>query len=142
MATSDKLNEKLSLTTVALELFKTRSMQPGTTPNQLAIHCFRDAKAFLAITEQLVAGEIDLNVEDSNPLDSAFAPNLKRTHPINLMSRSWGDIKKVEAALAELEANPAADVYEPYGWGKPEVNQARVLFPTVVQRSQQLAKTK
>lgn len=142
MPVMEKMTEKLSLGAVALELFKTRSMQLGTTPQQLAIHCFRDAKAFLTIVEQLAAGELDLNVEDTNPLDAAYAPNLKRTHPINLMSRAWGDIKKVQAALADLDANPAAETYEPYGWGKPEVNQARALFPAVVQRSQQLVKVK
>ncbi len=142
MALDEQSDDKMSLTSVALELFKMRSMQSGTTPQQLAINCFRDAKVFLEITDQLTAGEIELSVDDRNPLDTAFAPNLKRTHPINLMSREWGDIKKVQSVLADLEANPAADAYEPYAWGKPETNQARALFPAVVHRFQQLSSMK
>jgi hypothetical protein len=140
MDSSEKTSDKWNLNAVALELFKARSMHPGTTPQQLAITCFRDAQAFLKVTDQLVAGEIELVNSDANPLDVAFAPNLKRTHPINLMSREWGDIAKVQTALTDLDANPAADTYEPYSWGKPEVNQARALFPAVVQRSQLLSK--
>ncbi len=130
------------LESVALELFKARSAAQVGNPRQLAIGCFRDAKAFLATTERVLAGELDVSNDETNPLDIAFAPNLKRTHPINLMSREWGDFRKVQAALAELESDPAAEFYEPYSWGKPEVNQARALFPAVADRACQFANSK
>lgn len=137
MTTSRTSNDTLSLTDVALELFKTRSMSPGINPEQLAIDCFRSAKSFLAVSELVQSGEIAAIDNDTNPLDVACAPNLKKTHPVNLMSRAWGDVKKVESVLAELEADPSAESYEPFGWGRPEVNQARALFPAVVNRAQQ-----
>lgn len=142
MATAEKTNEKMNLASVALELFKGRSLHHGVTPRQLAIGCFRDAAAFLAAADEALAGKIDWSAEDTNPLDSAFAPNLKKTHPINLMSRAWGDLKKVRATLAELDANPAAESYDPFSWGKPEVNQARALFPAVVNRAKQFTESK
>lgn len=142
MATTEKTTEKMNLASVALELFKGRSLQHGVTPKQLAIGCFRDAAAFLAAAEEALSGKIDWFAEDTNPLDSAFAPNLKRTHPINLMSRAWSDLKKVQAALGELDANPAAESYDLYGWGKPEVNQARALFPAIINRARQFTEVK
>ena len=142
MTGSEKSTEKLSLPFIALELFKGRSLQSGVNPRQLAIDCFRDATIFAAAAQEVQSGNADLFVEETNPLDLAYAPNLKRTHPINLMSRAWGNLQKVQAALADLDAHPSAAFYEPYGWGKPEINQARALFPAVVNRAKQLASTK
>ena len=142
MTGSEKSTEKLSLPLIALELFKGRSLQPGVNPHQLAINCFRDATVFLAATNEVQSGNADLFTEEANALDLAYAPNLKRTHPINLMSRAWGNLQKVQAALADLDAHPSAEFYEPYGWGKPEINQARALFPAVVSRAKQLASAK
>jgi len=139
MTNSEPIHDPLNLTSVALELFKSRSIHQGASPRQLAIGCFRDATAFLAAADDVLSGEIDLSDEDTNPLDPAFAPNLKKTHPINLMSRVWGDLNKVRDVLDELEASPAADSYEPLSWGKPEVNQARALFPAVVHRAKQVS---
>ena len=142
MTISEHSNSALDITAVALELFKERSSQIGISPKQLAIECFRDATTFTNIAEDVMSGEIDLIAEDTNPLDVAFAPNLKKTHPVNLMSRAWGDLNQVRTVLAELDANPAAEQYAPYGWGKPEVNQARALFPAVVNRAAQFSKFK
>jgi hypothetical protein len=142
MTNSETSQTGLDVTAVALELFKERSSQGGISPRQLAIECFRDATIFTDVAEDVATSGIDLITEDSNPLDVAFAPNLKKTHPINLMSRTWGDVNRVEQALADLDANPGAEQYEPYGWGKPEVNQARALFPAVVDRAKQFATAK
>lgn len=142
MAPSDKSAPSPRLNDIALELFKSRSPQAGITPQQLAMNCFRDARVFLEVADQVVSKTWDSVPEDTNPLDVAFAPNLKRTHPINLMSRAWGDIKLVQKALADLNANPKAESYELYGWGKPEINQARALFPAVIQRAAQVPLSK
>ena len=142
MATSDRSMTTPSLTSVALELFKERSSQMGVSPQQLAITCFRDAQVFLDTAQQVLDAKLDPNEDDKNPLDIAFAPNLKRTHPINLMSRTWGNLKLVREALAALDANPKLEFYEPHSWGKPEVNQARALFPAVISRANQFAVAK
>lgn len=68
-------------------IFSRCSAQSGISSHQLAMTCFRDAKIFLEAAELVDAGKLDFLEEDTNPLDVAFAPNLKRTHPINLMSR-------------------------------------------------------
>lgn len=142
MAAAEKTRDSSQLTSVALELFKERSSHAGISPEQLAIDCYRDATAFLATTADVLSGKIDLQFEDANPLDEAFAPNLKRTHPINLMSQAWGDLEKVRTVISVLDANPAAESYETYSWGKPEVGQARALFPAVISRARQLAAEK
>ncbi len=142
MTTSEKSTETLSLPFIALELFKGRSLQSGVNPRQLAMSCFQDATVFIAAAQDFQSGKKELFAEQTNPLDLACAPNLKRTHPINLMSRAWGNLQKVQAALADLDAHPNAEFYEPYGWGKPEINQARALFPAVVSRAKQLTSTK
>lgn len=127
--TDQKANSNLlDLTAIALKLFTARMAHSQCTPEALVRTCFRDAKAFITGAADILTSGVDVFAEDNNPLDVAFAPNLKKTHPLNLMSRAWGDLKLVQNALAELEANPVAESYEPYGWGKPEVNQARVLF--------------
>ncbi|HEY0984650.1 hypothetical protein [Schlesneria sp. T3-172] len=141
MPVTEKNTESLNRSMVALELFKARSVSGGGSPRQLAISCFRDAMVFLEAAYEIQSGRADLSADES-PLDPAFAPNLKRTHPINLMSRVWGDLRKVQEALADLDANPGADYYEPYSWSKPEVNQARALFPTVVNRLKQMTSGK
>ena len=134
MTNSRNSNETFNLSTVALELFKFRCLQPGISPQQIALECFRYAKAFIVAMEQVLSNGLPTTDEDSSPLNGAFAPNLKKTHPVNLMSRTWGDIKQVEAVMSHLDADPTTEFYEPYGWGKPEINQARALFPAVINR--------
>jgi hypothetical protein len=142
MGISDKTNATPNLVTVALELFKGRSQQPGISPRQLAMTSFRDARIFLDAAEEALDQKLDDLSDDANPLDIAYAPNLKRTHPINLMSRAWGNLDSVKSVLAYLDAHPKADSYEPHSWGKPEVNQARALFPAVVNRASQTTNAK
>ena len=142
MTTSDDMAGTQALTEIALELFKVHSLQPGVSSQQLAIECFRAAAVFKRVADDVQRNGIDQLAEDNDPLDIAFAPNLKKTHPVYLMSRAWGDLKQVQATLAELDANPAAEFYEPFGWGKPEVNQARALFPAVVNRAEKSTTTK
>jgi hypothetical protein len=142
MAHAEKPMNSQNLTDVALDLFKERGAQSGISSHQLAMNCFRDAKIFLDAAELVHSGKLNFLEEDTNPLDVAFAPNLKRTHPINLMSRAWGNLAAVHKAFNDLDANPKAESYEPHGWGKAEVNQARALFPAVIQRAKQMVSAK
>lgn len=130
-----KISTRLQET--AFELFKHRPANVGSA-RQIAIQCYRSAEAFLQATDELIAGTLNITSIDQNPLDEAYAPNLKKTHPINLMSRHWGSVDKVRKTLAALKSEPEAKAYEPYGWGLPEVNQARALFPALVKKADEL----
>jgi hypothetical protein len=142
MATADDATKVAEIKIIAIELFKVRSGLPGASAQQLATGCVRDAMIFVHTFNEAITGGDRLLAEDSDPLDTAFAPNLSKTHPINLMSRARGNLQKVQLALADLEANPAAEFYETYNWGKPEINQARALFPAVILRSKRTTTAK
>lgn len=118
---------------VAFDLFK-NSRQGVGSPEQHAIKCFRDGAAFLAAADKIKSGEINIVAIDNNPLDEAYAPNLKKTHPINLMSRQWGNIKKVRE-FYELVKSPNVTAIEELNWGLPECNTARALFPAVLEKA-------
>ena len=140
MANNDKPQTDNKLQSLAFELFTQRSaMLNGRSAEPVASQCFRDAESFLKVAEKVEKSGL-ASIADSSPLDPAFAANLKKTHPINLMSKEWGDLKRVREALKFLEENPSLESYEELSWGKPEVNQARALFPTVVQRADSHAK--
>lgn len=121
----------------AFELFK--QTNGLGSPEHRAIRCFRDAAAFITAAKKIATGEINIEVIDNNPLDDAFAQNLKKTHPINLMSRQWGNIKKVREVY-EMVRNPGVQAYEELGWGMPECNQARALFPGIIAKADEMAK--
>lgn len=137
---ANEKNSDAELKAVALELFKA-SRVAGVSAQQIATRCFKDASAFLEVSTKVLSGSVDIFAEDNNPLDEAFAPNLKKTHPINLMSREWGSLEKVREVLSDLDQNPKLESYEKYGWGLPEVNQARMLFPAKLAKAK-LASTK
>lgn len=113
---------------LAFEIFKTTPHAAGNA-EKCAMQSFRAAKAFLEVQTQLSSGKLNIYAIDDNPLDDAFAPNLKRNHPINLMSKEWGSLEKVKKVMKDLDENPTASTYETYGWGPAEVMQARTLFP-------------
>lgn len=140
MANNDKPQTDNKLQALAFELFTQRSaMLGGRSAEPVASQCFRDAESFLKVAERVEKSGL-ASIADSSPLDPAFAANLKKTHPINLMSREWGNLAKVREALKFLDENPSLESYEELSWGKPEVNAARALFPAVVQRADQAAK--
>lgn len=122
---------------VAFELFKNCQMNTGS-PEQLAIKCFRNAAVFLKTAEAIASKKIDLSAIDNNPLDEAYCPNLKKTFPDNMASRQWGNLKRVLEICEILEKNPMLESIEDLGWGKPEVNRARILFPAVAKRQREL----
>lgn len=138
MAEKQNSASDAELKMVALELFKSSRVN-GLDSQRIALRCFKDAASFLEVAEDVLTGGVNLHEVDSNPLDEAFAPNLKKTHPINLMSREWGNLDKVRSAL-EMVRNPEIESFEDYNWGKPECNQARALFPAVIARADKLEK--
>ena len=133
---------------VAQQLFTERSARAfGRDMKQIAVACFRDAEAFLAIAGQYDAGSLDEQIKApiGIQLSDASAPNLAKTcknHPHNLVSRRFGDRKKVAAVYRWLKENPppsepdAPDNCEleslGISWGTAETRLARILFPEYV----------
>lgn len=123
---------------VALQLFAHRSR--GVASEQVAVQCFKDAKAFLAVAAQADAGELDKVAPAGPQLSDVSAPNLDKKHPINLASKALGNLARVQKIGQWLKANPTPerDPEELAGrinqefdlnWGLPEIDTARVIFP-------------
>ena len=119
----------------AFELFKSSSF--GVSPKMLAIRCYRAAQEFCDAEDEILSGAVSISVIDNNPLDDAYAPNLKKTHPVNLISKKWGDLKKAMEAYEHVQ-NLGVNAYEPLGWEMPECNTARALFPAVLKRAKEV----
>lgn len=119
--------DKEQLEAYAFELYAQRNRSRRTNES-VAVDCFRDAEAFMSVAKKARAGRLPKRDDDS-PLDFVRAPNLPRTHPVNLTSRAHGDLKKVQEVNEWLLQNPEAKEYSPLGWGQDEVTKARLIFP-------------
>jgi hypothetical protein len=116
----------------AFRLFVERTAA-GVRPlhqQQVAEQCFRDARAFSAVAARAAKGDTFDATPENNILSDASAPKLKPTHPINMVSRQFGDRKRIVEIAKRLEANPTLDELPDLDWGKPEVSTARALFPS------------
>lgn len=103
---------------------------------------YRKAEDFIAIRERVKAG--DTSAISESKLCDACAPNLKPTHPHNLVSQRFaqrhGGEAKVLAMLREihewLKNHPRSDespvAYDRLDWDVPTTNLARVLIPHYV----------
>lgn len=123
------------------ELF-TVTMAHAVNPEhatRVARMTLKTAEAFVAMQEAYDAGELEPEKPHRGPqLDIACAPNLPKNHPFNMASQKFGDLKLVEKVYDWLEANPEAEAYPEFGWGKPEVNTARTIFPNYVAKGKKL----
>src|SRR5690349_5752022 len=76
---------------LAFQLFSERSgrgvMKRGA--ETLAVKCFQDAEGFLAIANRIRSGEQVQRKKVGPQLAEVCAPNLKRTHPINMVSQRF-----------------------------------------------------
>lgn len=100
---------------------------------------YRKAEEFLAIRDRIKTGGVAV-IQESKLAD-VCAPNLKPTHPHNLVSQRYaerhGGEQKVLSMLKEIHAwllaNPRSDespvAYERLDWDVPTTNLARVLIP-------------
>ncbi len=103
---------------------------------------FRKAEDFLAVREKVKAGDMSVIVVSN--LSDVRAPNLKKTHPHNLVSRfhadEHGGEAKVLAMIKEIHTwllnHPRSDespvAYDKLDWDVPTTNTARVIFPNYV----------
>lgn len=123
---SDTLNK------LAFSLFTQRSVQAGRAPEATALQCFKDAAAFLAVSDKVVAGELTTAKPATSRLSDACAPNLKPTHPLNLISQRFGNEKtlaKAKEINEKLKADPAMETFSEFDWDIPTVNTARAILP-------------
>lgn len=118
---------------VALELFKSRTgVFRQFSPEAVAIQAFNDASVFLEVAAKIRSGEMDMKPVEVWGAD-AFAPKLPRNHPLNMVSREWGDRSRVNRIAAALEKNTHPEYAYSEGdlsWDASTTNRARDLFPT------------
>jgi hypothetical protein len=116
----------------AFELFAERSSRgvAQVQAEQLAVQCFQSARTFMDVAARVKSqGGVMLAAPEGKQLADACAPNLKQTHPLNLVSQRFGNLEKVRQINAKLEADPKIEELPDLDWGKSEVNTARTLFP-------------
>ena len=149
MATDDKAH--IERAKLAKEIYIAAIAHNGGSnqATQLAKSCFHYADAFAEIELLDSVGELE-GPEDLNPFDDASAPNVPnaKNHPINLMSKKWGDIDKIRKhlpAIKELripvgDGAPPADsiVYEELMYTPAMANQARTMWPDFLARVERL----
>lgn len=144
----------LELTDIALEFVSKRAVQAPVTKT-LVEQCFREAQIFLDVATAAEGNLLDLG-EVINPLDEADAPNLRKNHPLRVISRSaytdpktghcdvargMNRIAEIWAEIQKLPANLDKDfVLESKGldWSVAEINLARTHLPAVLDRAEKL----
>jgi hypothetical protein len=91
---------------LAFRIFERRVAQMGGRRGgeKLAVECYREAEEFLAVKKR--GGEPTKKDAEDSLLADCCAPNLRRTHPHNLVSRRMGDINKVNRNKVWLYKNP------------------------------------
>jgi hypothetical protein len=120
---------------VAERLFAERSMRAnGRDMRSVAVGCFRDAAVFADVATAHELGMLESEiVKPTGPqLCDVSAPNLHHSHPHNLVSRRFGDLKKVAVIYADLKANPDVEMYVNeqlmINWDREATKLARLLF--------------
>lgn len=121
----------------AFELFTARRAAIGLQVDavELAKACYRDARSFLEVSSKVDAGEISIDLPKGPQLSDCCAPNLKPTHPINLVSQRFGSLQRVRDVFERLDRDPTMDSLPEYEWGPVEVNCARSLLPSFVSQN-------
>lgn len=140
-ASTSAATDSTALREAAWELFVQRSPSGmrGPQAESLARQCFIDATAFANVAALAAKGDTFAAEPTKGGLDFAFAPNLKKTHPLNMVSAKHGNVSRVKEVLDYLQQNPTANeisaipgVSDDLGWGRPEVNTARAIFPKYI----------
>ena len=118
----------------AFELFIARRAQLGLRGDaeQIAAECYHDAEAFLKVFHRVRAGE-DPTARPAVPqLSDCCAPNLKPTHPVNMVSQRFGTLEQVQRIHTRLQADQELTALPEFEWGAAEIHTARALFPAFV----------
>lgn len=151
MAQQDQQSE---LEALAFEIYSKRVAIGPTkrSGEEEAVDAYRKADAFLSVRKKIRAGELKPKPSESSQLANCCAPNLPRSHPLNLVAQTYtdrkvggaqsqGDINKVRRIYAWLEKNPEQpnnpDAIVPrlnrefpdLSWTAHEIATAREVFP-------------
>lgn len=135
-ATATAASDADAVQQVALQLFAERSGRGKADPREIALQAFRDAKVFTEVSELYLADNLPVAAAE-DPRAICFAPNLKKTHPYNLVSRQHGDLNRVARIYAQLEANQNLETLEELEWDAPTTTLARTLFPSYLEKNGQ-----
>lgn len=108
---------------------------------QQARAAYVKAEAFLAVRDRVRAGDMKAVKPEGPVMADCFAPNLKRSHPFNLVSQKMGDLNKVNRIAKWLDSNPTPESdpeelvtrinreFPDLSWDQPTINTARVILP-------------
>ena len=117
----------------AFELYVARRAH---APRAIAQHaksvagdCFIDAAAFLQTAQEISEGTFEPMKPAAPQLDDVCAPNLLPTHPLNMVSRQYGNPETVRKVAERIEAGDLEGCATQYGWPSSELNRAKDLFP-------------
>lgn len=136
----------IELDSFAFEIFKEAvAKSPASRGGeQQARAAYVKAEAFMAVRDKVRAGELKAVKPDGPVLADCCAPNLKRTHPFNLVSQRFGSLEKVNRIAAFLDKNPTPEgepdeliakvnrEFPDLSWDLPAINTARTIFPAYV----------
>jgi hypothetical protein len=134
----DTANQDEALEKYAFGLFVHRSAGiQRRSAEVLTKECFRDAEAFINTSRKILAGEMDTKPPEGPQLSDVSAPNLKPTHPLNMVSKRFNPqpssaLERVKLIHNRLLKDPTLEAIAEYDWGKAEVLTAREVFPAYV----------
>jgi hypothetical protein len=135
---------------LAFQIFSQRATSTRRTGEREALQAYAQADAFLSARERMKSGT--LKTVDKSPLMAdCSAPNLPRTHPLNLIAQTYtdrrtgkqypGDLAKAKAIVAWLSKNMTPNVnpeelaekmasdFPDLRWDLPTINVARAVLP-------------
>ena len=129
---ADKINVELDELAFRIYSEMVAKQPANIAAERLALASYRKAESFLSVRGRVRSGELEATEPTGPQLADCSAPNLKKTHPHNLVSQRFGDLKRVEQIKAWLDKNPTAETYPELDWDVPTTNVARTIFPAYV----------
>lgn len=151
MANETKPPSTEELDAMAFEIFSRRAVNGRRAGEREAIEAYRQAALFMSVRDKHRKG--GLKEKEDSPLSPACAPNLPKTHPINLVAKQHtdrrgvktaGDLTKVREIHSWLSTHLKPDTdqdeflaefsaaFPNLNWDMPTVNVARAIFPDYV----------
>ena len=126
---AEKSNTELDDFAFRLYVERVASGAVNRVDEQVALDSYRKAEAFLRVRDKVRSGEITAVQPVGPQLADCCCPNLKKTHPFNIVSQRFGDLKRVKQIREWLDKNPTADRYDELEWDPPTVRTARQILP-------------
>jgi hypothetical protein len=135
----DKMTE---LDEIALQIYAQRQSAPRISGESDALDCYRRADAFLAVRAKVRKGELKAAKPTGPQLSDCCAPNLRKNHPLNLVSQKYGDLGRVDRIAKWLDTHPTPErdpedlviafnrEHGGLDWALHEIATARLVFPT------------